>query len=220
MQVIYIIKFWVIFFQTFQGYDVSPVLYSHRGLIGRSFDSHIHYPYNKYPPYSTVPYYGSSKASHADILGKVRGDIIKGKYWSGIFSGGFHKQYDGGIISGRYVGDKGLYRGHIVRRTHEAHLYRGIYKQFSKTTFFRGTLNPSGGIRRSSSGFIKQRWLLKKLHLGYPKQTLPLRGTILICQEDQLIAMVSKEILRALQPINRAGKEISCAIEPIIIVVP
>lgn len=144
-------------------------------MIDRSFDSHIRYPYNKYPPYSTVPFYGSSKTSHGDILGKVRGGIIKGKYWYRKFSGGFHKQYDGGIISGRYAGVKGLYRGQIVRRTHGGHLYRGIYKQYSKTTFFRGTLNPSGGIRRTSSGLIKQRRLPKKLSLGSSKNTLPLK---------------------------------------------
>ena len=154
---------------------MSPVLYSHRGLIGRSFDSKIQYPHSKYPPYTQVPFYGSSKTAHGNILGKVRGGIIKGKYWSRKFSGGFHKQYDGGIISGQYAGVKGLYRGQIVRRTHGGHLYRGIYKQYSKTTFFRGTLNPSGGKRSTSSGYIKQRWLPKKLYLGSFKQTLPLK---------------------------------------------
>ena len=154
---------------------MSPVLYSHRGLIGRSFDSKIHYPHSKYPPYTQVPFYGSSKTSHGDIIGKVRGGIIKGKYWSRKFSGGFHKQYDGGIISGQYAGVKDLYRGQIVQRTHGGHLYRGIYKQYSKTTFFRGTLNPSGGKGGTSSGFIKKRWLPKKLSLGSSKNTLPLK---------------------------------------------
>ena len=154
---------------------MSPVLYSHRGLIKHSVDSKIQYPHGKYPPYTQVPFYGSSKTAQGDLLGKVRGGIIKGKYWFRKFSGGFHKHYGGGIISGRYAGDKGLYRGQIVRKTHGGHLYRGIYKQYSKTTFFHGTLNPIGGKRRISSGFIKQRWLPKKLYLGSSKNTLPLK---------------------------------------------
>ena len=154
---------------------MSPVLYSHRGLIERSFDSKIQNLHSKYPPYTQVPFYGSSKIAHGNILGKVRGGIIKGKYWSRKFSGGFHKQYDGGIISGQYAGVKGLYRGQIVRRTRGGHLYRGIYKQYSKTTFVRGTLFPSDGNLKTSSGFIKQRWLPKKLYLGSSKNTLPLK---------------------------------------------
>ena len=72
LQVLFIIKFWIIFFQTFQDYDVSPALYSHRGLIGRSFDSHIHYPHSKYPPYTQLPFYGSFQTANGDILGSGR----------------------------------------------------------------------------------------------------------------------------------------------------
>lgn len=112
-------------------------------LLIKRVNEHITlYPQTQYIPQRTVPFHGKSKTTHGEVVGKFHGGVFQGKYWSKKFSGTLRKNYGGRELSGQYEGNKSFYQGQVVGRLKGSGWYKGLYKTYSKITYYRGNLKP------------------------------------------------------------------------------
>lgn len=131
-------------------------------LIRRVYDPKTQ---TQYTPQRTIPFHGKSKTTHGEVVGKFHGGVFKGKYWSKKFSGTLRKNYGGRELSGRYTGNKSLYQGQVMGRINGGGWYRGLYKTYSKITYYRGNLKPKAPKSRIYKGFSRKPfWPVQRIY--------------------------------------------------------
>lgn len=141
-------------------------------LIRRVYEPKTLYPHTHYIPQGTIPFHGKSKITHGEVVGKFHGGVFKGKYWSKHFSGTLRKNYGGRALSDRYEGNKSLYQGQVMGRLKDRGWYRGLYKTYSKITYYRGSLQPKAPKpRRYNAINRKTVWPVQRIYSPFSAYT-------------------------------------------------
>eukprot|EP00105_Crassostrea_gigas_P007719 XP_011422050.1 PREDICTED: uncharacterized protein LOC105324623 [Crassostrea gigas] len=150
-----------------------PTILSHTPLlIRRVYEPKTLYPHTHYIPQGTIPFHGKSKTTNGEVVGKFHGGVFKGKYWSKHFSGTLRKNHGGRALSDRYEGNKSLYQGQVMGRLKDRGWYRGLYKTYSKITYYRGSLQPKAPKpRRYNAINRKPVWPVQRIYSPFSAYT-------------------------------------------------